>query len=245
MRILAIETSGRDASLALLEGGDGNGDGNRGDGDAARLVGEVAVTGPERTAQILAPRLSDLLQTAGWPTATIRLVVVAVGPGSFTGLRIGVTTAKTFAYAVGAEVIGVNTLAVIASQAPRSAAPLWVVMDAQRQELFTAKFDAERKLICATRILSQSEWLAALEPGDEVTGPGLRRLLLALPADVGVVDESKWVPMATAVGQLGWREYQTGRRDDLWQLLPKYYRASAAEEKRDKEAGRQGDKETI
>ncbi|MEX2092035.1 MAG: hypothetical protein WD971_05125, partial [Pirellulales bacterium] len=103
MRILAIETSGRDASLALLEGGDGNGDGdrgdgnrgdgNRGDGGAARLVGEVAVTGPERTAQILAPRLSDLLQTAGWPTATIRLVVVAVGPGSFTGLRIGVTTA--------------------------------------------------------------------------------------------------------------------------------------------------------
>ena len=45
-------------------------------------------------------------------------MAVAVGPGSFTGLRIGVTTAKTLAYAVGAEVIGVNTLAVIAEQAP-------------------------------------------------------------------------------------------------------------------------------
>ena len=231
MRILAIETSGRDASLAVLEGGDGNCDGDRGDGGAARLVGEVAVTGPERTAQILAPRLSELLQRADWPTVSIRLVVVAVGPGSFTGLRIGVTTAKTFAFAVSAEVIGVNTLAVIASQAPRSAAPLWVVMDAQRQELFTAKFDAERKLIGATRILSQSEWLAALEPGDEVTGPGLRRMPSALPAGVGVVDESKWQPLAAAVGQLGWYEFQSGRRDDLWKLLPQYYRPSAAEEK--------------
>ncbi len=222
MRILAIETSGRDATLAMLEGGDGG---------AARLVLEVAVTGPERTAQFLAPRLNDLLQESGWPATSIQLVSVTVGPGSFTGLRIGVTTAKTLAYAVGAEVIGVNTLAVIARQAPQADGRLWVVMDAQRQELFAAKFDAERKLIGETRILSQSEWLSALEPGDQVTGPGLRRLQSELPTSVEVVDEAKWQPLATAVGQLGWHEYQAGRRDDLWKLLPQYYRPSAAEEK--------------
>jgi hypothetical protein len=70
-----------------------------------------------------------------------------------------------------------------------------------------------------------------MDPIGEVTGPGLYRLKSALPATVGVVDETKWSPMATAVGQLGWREYQAGRRDDLWKLLPRYYRASAAEEK--------------
>ncbi len=241
MRILAIETSGRDATLAVLDGGDGD----RGDGGAARLVGEAAVNGPERTAQILAPRLSDLLQTTGWPPATIQLVGVAVGPGSFTGLRIGVTTAKTFAYAVGAEVIGVNTLAVIASQAPQADGPLWVVMDAQRQELFAAKFDAERRLIGETQIISQNEWFSVLAPGDLVTGPGLRRVQSKLPAGVKAVDEAKWQPLAATVGQLGWRDFCAGRRDDLWKLLPQYYRPSAAEEKRDKETGRQGDKETT
>jgi tRNA threonylcarbamoyladenosine biosynthesis protein TsaB len=175
--------------------------------------------------------LNDLLQAIDWPAKSIQLVIVAVGPGSFTGLRIGVTTAKTLAYAVGAEVIGVNTLAVIASQAPQSAAPLWVVMDAQRQELFAAKFDGERKPIGETRILAQDEWLSALAPCDRVTGPGLKRMRSLLPTGVEVVDESQWPPMAAAVGQLGWRDYCAGRRDDLWKLVPQYYRPSAAEEK--------------
>ena len=109
-------------------------------GSAARLVRGGVVTGHERTAQTLAPRLSELLRETDWPAGVDSTWWWSpVGPGSFTGLRIGVTTAKTFAYAVGAEVIGVNTLAVIAEQAPRAAAPLWVVMDAQRQELFAAQ----------------------------------------------------------------------------------------------------------
>ena len=164
--------------------------------------------------------------------ASIRLVVVAVGPGSFTGLRIGVTTAKTLAYAVGAEVIGVNTLAVIAEQAPPAATPLWVVMDAQRQELFAAKFDGQRRFIRETQIASQTEWLNSLQPGDYVTGPGLRRFVPAMPAGVNAVDESLWMPLADAVGQLGWRDFQAGRRNDVWSLLPQYYRQSAAEEKK-------------
>jgi tRNA threonylcarbamoyladenosine biosynthesis protein TsaB len=222
MRILAIETSGRNASLAVLEGAEG---------DAARLVRQVAITGQERTAQVLAPRLRDLLVEVDWPVASIRLVMVAVGPGSFTGLRIGVTTAKTLAYAVGAELLGVNTLAVIAEQAPTTAAPLWVVTDAQRQELFAAKFDRQRKPIGETRILTQAEWLSALAPGDSVSGPGLKRLRPLLPTDIEIVDESQWSPLAAAVGQLGWRDCCSGRRDDLWKLAPLYYRPSAAEEK--------------
>jgi tRNA threonylcarbamoyladenosine biosynthesis protein TsaB len=220
---LAIETSGRDASVAALEGG--------GDDEDARLVQEVVVAGSQRTAQALAPRLHDLFDDVQWSAASIQLVVVAVGPGSFTGLRIGVTTAKTLAYAVRAKVVGVNTLAVVAAQAPRSAAPLWVVMDAQRQELFAAKFDADRTVISETRIIPQADWLASLQPGDYVSGPGLRRLRSTLSVGVTVVDESHWQPMASAVGQLGWREYLAGRRDDVWKLLPLYYRPSAAEER--------------
>src|SRR4029077_17224460 len=109
MRILAIETSGRTASVAALEAADGD----------VVLLQEAATTRDERTAQALFPVLKVMLQEVGWAPDAIELWTVGVGPGSFTGLRIGVTLAKTFAYAAGAEVIGVNTLAVLAEQAPR------------------------------------------------------------------------------------------------------------------------------
>lgn len=223
MRILALETSGRDATLAALEGLDGQ---------VAHPLREVAIVGPERTAQFLAPRMQDLLRDIGWQPRDIELVAVAVGPGSFTGLRIGVTTAKTLAYAVGAQVVGINTLSAIATQAPADAAPLWVVMDAQPQELFAAKFDAARNIIRAPEVLTQPAWQNLLQPGDYVTGPGLRRLQVDLPHTVQAVPQIAWQPMAATVGQLAWHDYQSGRRDDLWQLVPLYYRQSAAEEKR-------------
>lgn len=222
MRIVAIETSGRDATLAALEGETGG---------VARVVAEAAVVGPERTARFLTPRLRELLASSGWEAASIQLVAVVVGPGSFTGLRIGVTAAKTLAYAVGAEVIGVNALAVIAEQAPVAAGSLWVVMDAQRQELFAAKFDATRKMPSDVRLLTQPEWLAELNTGDSVSGPVLQKLQATLPKGIECIDSSLWTPQAATVGQLAWREYQAGRRDDVWKLLPLYYRQSAAEEK--------------
>jgi len=226
MHILAIETSGQAGSVALLLGTN----------DAVQLVRDAAVGGGARTAQALAPLAKDLLAEAGWPTDSIDLVAVAIGPGSFTGLRIGVTMAKTFAYVVGAEIIGVNTLEVVAQQARGVVAPLWAVMDAQRQELFAAKFMAgsepqQLSIAVETQILSQADWMAALEPSDSVTGPGLRRLAAPLPSGIVVVDEAGWQPMAATVGQVGWHDFKSGRRDDVWKLMPQYFRPSAAEEK--------------
>jgi tRNA threonylcarbamoyladenosine biosynthesis protein TsaB len=225
-RIVAIETSGRFGSAATLLGG----------ADRSRLIGQIALSGDQRTAQALAPALQQLLKQADWSPTSIELVAVAVGPGSFTGLRIGVTTAKTFAYAVGAEVIGVNTLEALAAQAPVSAAPLWTILDAQRQELFAAKFlvdDAgQLRAECETSIIAQDAWLAELRPGDRVTGTALARLAARLPAGVEAVPPEFWQPMAEAIGQVAWQAYQLGQRDDVWKLAPKYYRASAAEEKR-------------
>jgi tRNA threonylcarbamoyladenosine biosynthesis protein TsaB len=226
MRILAFETSGSAGSVALLEATTG----------PARLIVEASVPTGQRTAKSLAPITERLLQQAGWPTGSIELVAVPIGPGSFTGLRIGVTMAKTFAYAIGAQVIGVNTLEVIACQAPPDVAPLWTVMDAQRQELFTAMFVMPEpaqplKIVSETQIITQATWFGALNPSDRVSGPGLQRLLTPLPTDVAKVDETYWQPQAPTVGQLAWQQYEQGRRDDLWKLVPIYYRQSAAEEK--------------
>jgi tRNA threonylcarbamoyladenosine biosynthesis protein TsaB len=193
------------------------------------------LTGDQRTAQVLAPTIEQLLAVAGWKPQHVDLVAVTVGPGSFTGLRIGVTTAKAFAYAIGAEVIGVNTLAALAQQAPASESPLWTVLDAQRQELFAAKFRVEGCVIrteCETRIVNQDAWLKDLQAGDRVSGLALNRLAPRLPSDVEVVPEQLWQPAAQGVGELAWKDYLAGRRDDVWKLAPNYYRPSAAEEKR-------------
>jgi tRNA threonylcarbamoyladenosine biosynthesis protein TsaB len=229
MRIVAIETSGRHGSVAAL----------RGEGDDARPLQQIALGGDQRTAQALAPAMHDLLAQIDWTPQSVELVAIAVGPGSFTGLRIGVTTAKTFAYAVGAEIIGVNTLAAMAAQArsqlQASHSPLWTILDAQRQELFVGRFVGDERgdlaIDCETSIIAQDAWLAQLQPGDRVIGPPLRALTSRLPAGVVALSEELWQPMATEVGRVGWRAYQSGRRDDVWKLVPQYYRASAAEEK--------------
>jgi tRNA threonylcarbamoyladenosine biosynthesis protein TsaB len=224
-RILAIETSGRHGSVAALVG----------EALAAKPIGQIVLTPDQRTAQALAPALKQLLAAAGWSPKDVELVAVAVGPGSFTGLRIGVTTAKAFAYAVGAEVIGVNTLCALAAQAPPSKSPLWTITDAQRQELFAAKFSVGENLdIRALRdaaIIPQDRWLAELQPGDRVIGTALNRLASRLPANIESLPEEYWQPMAIAVGQVAWQAYQAGQRDDVWKLAPNYYRLSAAEEK--------------
>src|SRR5687768_12135976 len=104
MRILALETSGLSGEVALLEG--------------ERVIAEQWLDPGQRTARSLAPGMKQILQTAGWQPRDVQLVAVTIGPGSFTGLRVGVTAAKTLAYAVGCEVMGVDTLEVIAAQAP-------------------------------------------------------------------------------------------------------------------------------
>jgi tRNA threonylcarbamoyladenosine biosynthesis protein TsaB len=183
----------------------------------------------------LAPALRTLLDAAGWEPASLGLVAVTVGPGSFTGLRIGVTTAKAVAYATGAELIGVNTLAALAAQPPKSESPLWTIMDAQRGELFVSKFTLEQSgnivSACDTTIESRGAWLAKLCEGDRVTGPALRRMALPFPSGVTMVPEEYWQPTAVSVGRVGWSSFCGGQRDDVWKLLPQYYRLSAAEEK--------------
>ena len=167
----------------------------------------------------------------------IGLVATTTGPGSFTGLRVGVTTAKTWAYATGAAVLGLSTLEVISRQTPDSmrslSAEIHAVLDAQRKELFLGRFRAnDGQRLAPDTIVSADSWLAALAAGTIVTGSGLSKLVDRLPATVSLVPQSHWEPQAATIGQLAWQEHQRGRQDDLWKLAPVYLRPSYAEEKK-------------
>jgi tRNA threonylcarbamoyladenosine biosynthesis protein TsaB len=168
-------------------------------------------------------------------------VAAAVGPGSFTGLRVGLTTAKTFAYAVGAKILGVSTLETIAFAAPLASGVICPVIDAQRKQLFTARFErltsGELHCLEGARMQSTDDWLAGLAAGTTVTGPGLSLVSGRMPSDIDMADERFWLPTAEHVALLAWRDHQSGRRDDLWRLSPAYVRESAAEEKAGKRTG--------
>jgi tRNA threonylcarbamoyladenosine biosynthesis protein TsaB len=165
------------------------------------------------------------------------LVAVSIGPGSFTGVRVGVTTAKVLAYAAGANVLGVETPAVIAAAVPGEVQDLSVVLDAQRGQLVTQRFHRgpDRRLSAEQtwQLTAIDAWLDSLAPGVAVAGPILRRLADRLPDHVRLLDQAFWSPRAATVGRLALDDYARGRRDDLWKLLPIYFRRSAAEEKLD------------
>ncbi len=236
LRVLALETSERIGSLATLQA-EGELALLPSSGEKVSTVGSVSLPTDLRSAQSLLPAIASLLGECGWKPNQLDLVCVTTGPGSFTGLRIGVTTAKTLAYATGAELVEVHTLAAIAAGVSMPYERLWTILDAQRQELFAAKFEPgwqdRSGDLPETRIVGIEQWLQELAPGDVVSGPPLQKLADRLPAGVRVADAKDWKPRADAAGRLAVASYRSGQVVDAMQLVPRYYRKSAAEEKAD------------
>lgn len=222
-RILAIETSLRNGSVALTL--DGN------------VIASKVLPSDMRSAQSLAPAVKEILSDHGWKPTELNGVGVTIGPGSFTGVRVGVTFAKVFCYVVHAPVIGLTTLEVLAHQAATADGVLDVVLDAQRADLFHQRFQISSQAatpITEPRLVASESWLKehAEVANLSVTGAGLAKIRSALPRNVRVCDKRLWEPSADAVAALTHRAIASRRRDDVAQLAPLYLRASAAEEKK-------------
>lgn len=227
MRILALETTELAGSVAALEDD--------------RLIHAQVLDPLGRSAQSLIPSLVDLWEVVGWDARSLDLVCLAIGPGSFTGLRVGVTAAKMLAYASGSGLLGVNTLEVVAAQTPLEFDRVAAAVDAQRGQVVARTF---RRDLGGTmqpedeeRMLDTAAWLAGLSADVAITGPALRKRSLA-GVNRTVVPQEFWSPQAATVGRLAWRDWQAGRRDDIWQLVPHYVRKPAAEEKWEEKQGR-------
>ncbi|MBN1395978.1 MAG: tRNA (adenosine(37)-N6)-threonylcarbamoyltransferase complex dimerization subunit type 1 TsaB [Pirellulales bacterium] len=223
MKILAIETTERVGTVAAAEGTD--------------VLRQLSLDSSRRSAQSLAPAMVQLLDEVGWRPADVDLVAVSIGPGSFTGLRLGVTAAKVFAYAVEADLLGIDTLETIAAGVPADNDRLAVAVDAQRGQIAAAVFargdDDRLRVERPMELVEPDAWLATLPEGTAVAGPILKKIVDCVPAGLRTVAPEYWSPTAATVARLAARDYQAGRRDDLWQLTPRYSRRSAAEEKHD------------
>jgi tRNA threonylcarbamoyladenosine biosynthesis protein TsaB len=218
---LGIETSGFGGSVALVRSG------------VVIASRDLDPTG-RRHARTLVPEIQSLLREAGRTALELQLIAVSIGPGSFTGLRVGVVCAKTLAWAVGAKVLAVDTFLATAAQSPPAVAAVQVVGDGQRGDLYIGRYhrqdngDWTRDGDIAIR--PAEDWLAQLTTEDVVTGPALERHASAIRCRVLPLELRQ--PLASTVALLGERRLTiTGTSDDLWLLEPFYLRKSGAEEK--------------
>ena len=224
-RLLAIETSGITGSVALVAGD--------------RLVASRLLDASQRSTQSLAPAIDALLHHAGWRPPELQVIAVVVGPGSFTGLRVGVATAKTLAYALEASVVGVITQDALATQLESSVthegASLSIVLDAYRQELFVRDYQRTAGVWSPAGpayLATRANWLATRMPESYVAGPMADPLAPQLPAGVTILGSNRSEPLAVFVARHALGRWRAGETDDLWRLAPLYLRPSAAEEQR-------------
>jgi tRNA threonylcarbamoyladenosine biosynthesis protein TsaB len=224
-RGIAIETSGRIGSIAIVL-------------DGAVLAEEQFAHGLQHAAQIL-PIIDRLCRGQQWSAADLEQLYVSVGPGSFTGLRIAVTVAKTMALATGVKILAVPTVAVLAANAPDDAKHLLVVLDAKRGHIFTARFERDASGAWVEREPAHLDTLAAMlsrAPRPvHLLGEGIPYHTGALdPAEAQVVvtPESLWRARAGAVAQIGMGMAVRGEFADPDRLTPIYIRPPEAEEKR-------------
>jgi tRNA threonylcarbamoyladenosine biosynthesis protein TsaB len=256
MICLAIETSGRIGSVALARGR------NEPIPHPLRLMRDSHVVESRtfahglRHAAAIVPMLDDLCRSHRIRPTDVELLVVNTGPGSFTGLRVGVTIARTFALTTSARVVAVSSSEVLVENLPATARHAIVVLDAKRGQVFGSIFSrpsskADRS--DTSDPCDHSSWTCNEPPhlaklSDlirraprpmHLIGEGIPFHRDALGTDeqaralgVIVTGEELWRCRAEVVARLGLLQASLGKFVDPAQLLPQYIRLPEAEEKR-------------
>lgn len=228
MKSLAIDTSLARGSVAAAD-----------DGRTLEIVLPVAGEHARRIGSALAEAASGL----GWRVGDAQLVGVVRGPGSFTGLRVGLATAKAIAWAAEATLVGVSGFDVIARRTARlahePAGLLHIAYDAGRGELFVAEVEPaaheptefHRSI---PRLADAREWIAGLPAGSHVSGPGLDLVgeSLAVRPDLRIAPRDAWLPTAADVIEVARLLQAAGIADEPAALVPDYLRPSYADESR-------------
>lgn len=200
------------------------------------VLGEVALSkGGRRHAQALVAETAELFQKAWRSPSECQGVAVSMGPGSFTGLRIGVVFAKTFAYSVGCPVMAVETMQAIAEEAPEDVTSLSVIADAQRGDLYVGRYAKPAETWLREGPIGMHpalDWCRNVQPGETVAGPALERFETELKDRCRVLSELR-VPLVSTICRIGERQLAMGQFADLWALEPYYLRRSSAEEQWD------------
>ncbi|VIX59874.1 molecular chaperone [Streptococcus pneumoniae] len=210
MKVLAFDTSSKALSLAILED--------------KQVLAETTINIKKNHSITLMPAIDFLMASLDWTPKDLDRIVVAEGPGSYTGLRIAVATAKTLAYTLNIELVGMSSLLALV---PHQQEGLFVpLMDARRNNVY-AGFYENAKPVMAEAYLSFEEVLEKVKGTSQVTfvgevGPFVEQIQKHLPR----TDYKETLPNAANLALLAWDK----EADSLHDFVPNYLKRVEAEE---------------
>ena len=220
--ILAVSSATRLAGAALLRDGE--------------LVAELEAPVGHPHSELLMPLVDDLLSRSGVGLRDVDAFAVAVGPGSFTGLRVGIATVKGLAFGSDRPVAPVPTLRALAEAAPSAGQPVAAVLDAQRGEVYGAVYPGDGAPTASPERVWGPGELAREIPTDAllVVGEGAAPAIDAagLPASVGRLPDAAGRLTAGRVGRVGARLLADGGGVPAPRLAARYVRRAEAEVRR-------------
>lgn len=223
MLLLAIDTSTPRVAVAI--------------GDSGRVRGEVALAGRRRHAEQLAPAIAYLCEQTQVEVGQFAAVAVGVGPGLFTGLRVGVTTAKIMAQALRIPVVPVPSLDLVAYPLRHSSRLVAVVLDARRREVYSAQYrpvPGGVQRVSDYTVGPADDLVADLAAqGEEVllAGDGIdpNRAAFAVLDRAEVAGSDFDAPSASALVELASGRVEREEFESPYDVRPLYLRASDAE----------------
>ena len=238
MRVVAIETSGMVGSVAVCDDGHLAGGGPVTLGERSFGRGAVsALGGPgiKRHGQALLASIEEIFRDLGWRPEDTDLVAVSHGPGSFTGLRVGITCAKTLAYVLEKPLVAVPTLDVLAENITPGDTPICPILDAKRKAVYACIYkQANNSWQRQTDYMAiEPRALLPLLPRPVlIFGDGVSPYQELFSADgITIKNEELGVARARVVARLGIQLYEKGKTSDPFRLQPLYLRRPEAEEK--------------
>jgi len=240
MHILGIDTSSMVAAAAVMS--------------REKLLAEYIVNNKKNHSEKMMQVVDRVLQDSGITPEDLDAVAVAIGPGSFTGIRIGMACAEGIAHALGKPMVGVNTLDGLAYNLIGESSFLCPVVDAQRGEVYTCLYrweGATLKRLWEYEVVKAKDLLArlsSLEDKAVVLGDGVP-VLTGAPDEKGQKPAEAWkhiaaahpafaMPRASSVAAAAMDGYVRGRSDTCYTIKPFYIRRSHAEEKWEEQHGR-------
>jgi len=216
-KVLAIDVTGPGGGAALLAGGE---------------VAVERIPPAVRRGRDLVPRVAGLLAARGLAVADLDVIACAVGPGSFTGIRIGIATAATLAYAAGVPVLAVGSLEGIAGNAPEEAARVVVLLDARQGRVFRGRFRREGGALVPEApddTVPAEEAAAQVPAGACVLGDAREKYPELLGGFAGASDAPVRPDVVARVAAVRFLAGERGRPEDL---RPRYLRLSDPEQRR-------------
>lgn len=224
MKVLGIDTSTNVAAIAVI--------------DEERVIGEYSLSKDMSHSEKLMPMIKEVLDNVDIRIEEIDLFAVGVGPGSFTGLRIGAATMKSFAHLFNKPLVGVSTLEALAYNMNLNSSIIMPMLDARRDRIYTSlyKFNGlEIEEIEGSQILEIEDMEEKLKGYKDIIVNGEGSLVYKEEIEASLGEKVKFaslgqnVPRAVSICEVALKKFHKGEIDDMYSITPDYIRPSQAE----------------